>query len=1004
MKVAHVLPFAVLFFVMSTSCQQERATGPVLEAGRASEVARESLAGDSDEWRWPAGPGSPKQPIGVPRLAEPFVIDGKLDEWSSGLAVPARAESLYIYMQGGHKWLGPDDASMECFVAWNDEGVCAAVAVADSDVVNNQPPETPWDQDCVAIVVETNSDEGLAYGDPKPPGVRLLFIPPRVDLPAGLYEPSETPSGVDYKVSRTGKGYVVEVLIPWSLLPDRGPECGEQLGVRFTMIDYDRRDGDQVVPFGMTWHPSWYRSMSRRPPGKTSPAVLVDRLTRSADTDLESEVMLDVDNCPPAEDTTVPIGIDLGINIGREARSVELIINNWRSERTLTQRLGLKSSGASWGVRKSAIYTWRLENVPCGEYTITARVLDSKGDSLGEVRREVLIVRGFTEGVLGRIEEADPGEIAVSQPFLATDWLAAAANLERFRQTASWKDVPGTGLQARELLARLALLESGVRPAYSDSLLDLLTLAVDPEAQVMVEFSQPQEAHVSLYWGAAPIATVSVQQYPDEESARREFGGVPSGGPIGAWWQTTEFAGLPAKIRLRDFACSAMTMESFDPGKHVLLWNGSDGRGIILALEDFMLAMPEEPAAVLLAEPVPAATRAILDGHLAEIAESLGEAAPGTVDQDGWVLILGDVAGSKIGSKVDQSGAVLYQPVAEVASVEILSGKRIIRSTSSSAEVAQGAALAVATGEPISLGQIDAFRVALAEQIEDAKVGPAPTTAETMLLYVGDMHMHTIYSDGSYSPIYMALQTFCSGMDFAVITDHNAVAGAQLATAYCARYGFGHSVIVGDEISTAWAHLNAYPLRELVDWELGPYDIVRSAHAQGAVVQWNHPTEGDGGEWTEVGFAYGVGPLGVDAWEHVPPDYEQWRAEGRLPALVGSTDEHMGYFFNLERSFILAPSASGPDVAEAVRRSNVCIFEPTMENVVYGAPHMIKLVRNALLEGSELRQRRADQIRAALAEADITGLINATGQRRMTQEQTDELLRALWEEQVGEKK
>ncbi len=823
--------------------------------------------------RWPDGPASPPA-IGIPKLAEPFVIDGQLDEWRSALATPSRAMSLHIYLQGGHEWLGPDDASFESFIAWNSEGICAAVAVWDNELYNDRPPEAPWDQDCVAIIVETpppaDSDEPAAR-------IGLLFVPPLGDAPARLYDPSNAFGDVTFKAVRQAGGYAIEVLIPWSLLEGLAPEPGTPMALRTTMLDYDRRDGDQVVPFGLTWHPSWRPSTYRRPPGKTASAVLVDALVRSADTDLQYEVFMDVDLSPSADDSTVPVEIDLGINIGREAHAVELLVDNWRFERVLTQLLDVQSDDSVWGARKTANYSWSLAGVPFGRYTMTARVLDSQGNSLGRVRREILIVRGFQEAALERIETADLGEMAASQPFLAIDWLATAANLERFRLVASRMDVSVTASQARELTARLALLESGSVPEGGD-MLDLLMLTGDPQAQVVVEYFPQDQAHVSLYWGAVPLATVAVQQFPDEGSAQREFeaaAGQQSAQPGGMWMKVQTSAGL--------------------------------------------------------------------------------------------------------------------------TTAKILSGRRIISAISPSLEVAEGAAAAVAAGEPITLAQIDAFRTALAREIEVVEVTPLPLAPDGMKLFVGDVHIHTFFSDGSYSPVYMAMQSFVSGMDFAVITDHNAVAGGQLAEAYCKHYGFGHSVIVGQEITTSWAHLNAYPLRELADWEPPPYELVSGVHAQGAVIQWNHPDEG-GGEWTERGFAHGLGPLGVDAWEHAPPAYEQWRREGRLPTLVGSTDEHMGYFFNLERSIILAPGAGGADVAEAVRRGNVCIIEPTMVNVVYGAPHMIARVREALLEGGELRQRRAARIRAAVAEMDITGLITTSGLRLVNQEQADEQIRALQNE------
>jgi hypothetical protein len=325
--------------------------------------------------------------------------------------------------------------------------------------------------------------------------------------------------------------------------------------------------------------------------------------------------------------------------------------------------------------------------------------------------------------------------------------------------------------------------------------------------------------------------------------------------------------------------------------------------------------------------------------------------------------------------------------------VELLVGRRIISTMNASAQLAKSAVFAVTQGEPISLTETDQMRSLLAAEIEEVPVEPLSLVPEDMKLFVGDVHMHTIFSDGSYSPLYMAIQSFCNGMDFSIITDHNDVVGAQLAQAHSLAYGFDHSVIVGDEITTAWAHLNGYPLRELVDWELAPYELVRSVHAQGAAIQWNHPS-GES-EWAKIGLAEGIGPLGVDAWEHVPTKYDQWRAEGRLPTLVGSTDEHAGYFFNVERSIILAPTQGGVDVGDAVRRGNVCLIDPTLPNVVYGAPHMIARIKQALLEGTELRQRRIAYVRKVLAKLDIVSLIASSGQRKIMHDEADQIIRAL---------
>ena len=85
-------------------------------------------------------------------------------------------------------------------------------------------------------------------------------------------------------------------------------------------------------------------------------------------------------------------------------------------------------------------------------------------------------------------------------------------------------------LQAvRENDARLSLLEKGTVPAEETGLYGLLRLAGDSEAQVVVEYlsdgdEDPQTwAAVSFYWGALPLASAYVHEFPTEKEARESI-------------------------------------------------------------------------------------------------------------------------------------------------------------------------------------------------------------------------------------------------------------------------------------------------------------------------------------------------------------------------------------------------------------------------------------------------------------------------------------------------
>jgi len=106
---------------------------------------------------------------------------------------------------------------------------------------------------------------------------------------------------------------------------------------------------------------------------------------------------------------------------------------------------------------------------------------------------------------------------------------------------------------------------------------------------------------------------------------------------------------------------------------------------------------------------------------------------------------------------------------------------------------------------------------------------------------------------------------------------------ARLAAQQFKEHGITFPLTVGEEISTSWAHLNAYPVKELVGWELPLEGIVNAAHAQGAVIQWNHPGY-PGSDWDSTQQPKGLEGTGLDAWEHMPPRYDEWKQAGKLPS------------------------------------------------------------------------------------------------------------------------
>lgn len=111
--------------------------------------------------RWTLPPTSAPEPAQLPKLDQPFVPDGDLQEWRSTASVPIRYESYISRPKQKGKWLGPADAGMEVYCAWTDQGICLAAVVADDDVFNDCAGEAFWRRDCIEFHLDGRAPDKL---------------------------------------------------------------------------------------------------------------------------------------------------------------------------------------------------------------------------------------------------------------------------------------------------------------------------------------------------------------------------------------------------------------------------------------------------------------------------------------------------------------------------------------------------------------------------------------------------------------------------------------------------------------------------------------------------------------------------------------------------------------------------------------------------------------------------------------------------------------------------
>ncbi|MBM3236300.1 PHP domain-containing protein [Candidatus Poribacteria bacterium] len=73
--------------------------------------------------------------------------------------------------------------------------------------------------------------------------------------------------------------------------------------------------------------------------------------------------------------------------------------------------------------------------------------------------------------------------------------------------------------------------------------------------------------------------------------------------------------------------------------------------------------------------------------------------------------------------------------------------------------------------------------------------------------YKGDLHIHTYYSDGRMSPIYMAVMAKKLGLDFAAITDHGKYAPSIEAIEKARQINLNLLLLPGEEVAVPSAHI-----------------------------------------------------------------------------------------------------------------------------------------------------------------------------------------------------
>ncbi|MCT1776741.1 CehA/McbA family metallohydrolase [Brachybacterium sp. p3-SID957] len=258
---------------------------------------------------------------------------------------------------------------------------------------------------------------------------------------------------------------------------------------------------------------------------------------------------------------------------------------------------------------------------------------------------------------------------------------------------------------------------------------------------------------------------------------------------------------------------------------------------------------------------------------------------------------------------------------------------------------------------------------------------PAP---EGMRWLAGDMHSHSLHSDGNCGLDEVAREGVRSGLDFLVVTDHNTVSHHQHLEDAGSRQGI--LLLPGQEVTSHRGHANAFGPIGAVDFREDIDEWAHDVEAAGGLLSVNHPVSGDCA-WLETVPAQVSGVEIIHADLYAAPastaafawlalvDRSRELAGQRPLTLLGGSDFHSldtPIRPGTPTTWVCVEEASPAGVLDALRAGRTTVTSSA--SLVDGA------LRPDLLSSPILLRRDEDSLVVLNAEGMV--LVDRAGRRR----------------------
>jgi len=226
---------------------------------------------------------------------------------------------------------------------------------------------------------------------------------------------------------------------------------------------------------------------------------------------------------------------------------------------------------------------------------------------------------------------------------------------------------------------------------------------------------------------------------------------------------------------------------------------------------------------------------------------------------------------------------------------------------------------------------------------------PAPprATGRGRAWYRGDMHLHTVHSDGRRLPAEVAAGARAAGLDYIVSTDHNTSSAAAVWGEFA---GPDLLIIDGEEITTRNGHYTALglPAGTWIDWRYRAVDgglarFVQQIHRAGGLAVAAHPLA----PCVSCGWKFGYTGLdAVEVWngpwtlddEAVVAGWDNLLVAGHWIPAVGDSDAHSEpQVIGLPHNVVLAEALDRRSILAGVKAGRVWLAESSAVNLTFGA-------------------------------------------------------------------